>query len=396
MIYQIGTATVSRKNVRKFWLKLHLAIALTAGLILVILGLTGSCNVFYFELGEFGLPVPIATQSSQPTLDDIMETVKSANPQRSGSWVMVLPGYQSDYLWVGYPKPDETKDELFAPLEILVDPYSGNIVSEHFWGQTFLSLIYELHADFLTGKFGADVGEIGFKIVSFFGAFLFISCLSGIYLWWPRGGKLKQALTVKLGSSPQRFYFDLHKTAGIYGSALLLFIAFTGFVFGYDNYVKPLVSFFSPVKPDHLKEPKLNSNITGGQPISIVQAVAVADKVFPNAELRGISTPDGKEGVYMVAKRQAGEANRRRPRSKVWIDQYSGMVLAVQDPNRFTTGETFFNLLWPLHDGQVLGIAGRILWCVSGFAPLILYVTGILRWMQKRTAKKLMYSGLNP
>jgi uncharacterized iron-regulated membrane protein len=91
----------------------------------------------------------------------------------------------------------------------------------------------------------------------------------------------------------------------------------------------------------------------------------------------------------MVAKKQAGEANSRAPRSKVWIDQYSGRVLAIQNPSEFTAGGTLFNLMWPLHDGQVLGLPGRILWCIVGFAPLVLYVTGILRWLQKRRAKRL-------
>jgi uncharacterized iron-regulated membrane protein len=380
----------SRKNIRKFWLNLHLTIALTVGLVFVVLGLTGSCNVFYYELGELGLPaLPSASQVQARSLDDIMQTVKTAHPQRTGGWSMVLPGYRSDYVWVEYPKPEETITELFAPLEIVVDPYSGKIVSEHFWGRTLTSLIYELHADFLTGKIGVEIGKVGVKVVCFFGVFLFASCLSGLYLWWPRGGKFKNALTIKSHSSRQRFYYDLHKTIGFYSSAVLLIIAFTGcFAFGYKDYIKPLVNYFSFVKADHLKNPTLKSTIPdSAQPIPIAHAVAIADQVFPGAELRGIGTPNGKEGVYMVAKRQAGEANRKRPRSKVWIDQYSGKVLAVQDPGKFTAGETFLNLLWPLHDGQVFGLPSRILWCVAGFAPLVLYITGILRWLQKRRAK---------
>lgn len=382
-----------RKNIRKFWLSMHLMIALTVGFVFVILGLTGSCNVFYNELGELGLPaLPSASQAQPRSLDDIMQTVKAAHPQRTGSWNMILPGYQSDYVWVNYLKPEETKNELFAPLQILVDPYSGKIVSEHFWGRTLPSLIYEVHADFLAGKLGVEIGKAGFKLVCVFGIFLFIACLSGLYLWWPRGGKFKNALTIKPRSSSQRFYFDLHKTTGFYSSALLLVIAFTGFAFNRnynDDYIKPLVKCFSTIKKDHLKDPELKSTVMDfAQPISIAQAVAVAEQVFPGAELRGIGTPNGKEGVYMVAKRQAGEANRKHPRSKVWIDQYSGKVLAVQDPGKFSAGETFLNLMWPLHDGQVFDLPSRILWCIVGFAPLILYITGILRWLQKRRAKQ--------
>ncbi|NOT84458.1 MAG: PepSY domain-containing protein [Methylococcaceae bacterium] len=379
----------SRKKIRKFWLNVHLLLAMMFGFVFVILGLTGSCNVFYSELGELGLPAIANQNQTQPrSLDDIMQTIKAAHPQRTGAWAIVLPGYLSDYLWVEYPKPEETQDELFAPLEILVNPYTGELVKQHFWGRTLISLIYELHADLVMGKISKEMGEIGFKVVCFFGIFLMVSCLSGLYLWWPRGGKLKQAVTIKPHASPERFYFDLHKTTGFYSAIVLLILAFTGFAFSYKDYITPLVQVFSSVKKDHLKNPTLKSTVIEyGQPISIAQAIAVADQVFPGAELRGIGTPEGKDGVYMVAKRQAGETNRKRPRSKVWIDQYSGKVLAVQDPNQFTAGETFMNVLWPLHDGQILGLPGRILWCLVGFAPLVLYVTGILRWLQKRRAK---------
>ncbi|OHX36442.1 PepSY-associated TM helix domain-containing protein [Methylomonas sp. MS20] len=373
------------KNLRKFWLNLHLMLALSVGFVFVIFGLTGSFNIFYYELNELGLPAIKQSSQDLRSLDDVMQTVKAANPQRNGGWAIVLPGYLSDYLWIEYPKPEETQDELFAPLEILVNPYTSEIIDQHFWGQTLFSLIYELHADFMMGKIGKEVGELAFKVVCFFGVFLFISCLSGLYLWWPRTGKFKQALSIKPNASRERYYFDLHKITGFYSSVLLLILAFTGFAFSYKDYVTPLVSVFSPIKKNHLKNPPLKSEVLDSvSPISIAQAVAIADQVFPGAELRGVNTPDGKEGVYMVAKRQAGEANRKRPRSKVWIDQYSGAVLAVQDPNQFTAGETFMNILWPLHDGQILGLTGRILWCLVGFAPLILYITGILRWLQKR------------
>ncbi|WP_426994243.1 PepSY-associated TM helix domain-containing protein [Methylomonas sp. CM2] len=373
------------KTRRRFWLNVHLTLALTVGFVFVILGLTGSCNIFYSELNELGLSAVNPSNQIPRSLDDVMQTVKAAHPQRTGAWSIVLPGYLSDYLWVNYREPEETKNELFAPLQILVDPYSGKITEEHFWGQTVLSLIYELHADFILGKIGKEIGEVAFKVVCFFGVFLCISCLSGLYLWWPRGGKFKQALSIKHNASRERYYFDLHKTVGFYSAALLLILAFTGLAFSYKDYITPVVSVFSPIKKDHLKNPPLKSSvIDSARSISITQAVAIADQVFPGAELRGVNTPDGKEGSYMVAKRQAGEANRKRPRSKVWIDQYSGAVLAVQDPNQFTAGETFMNILWPLHDGQILGLTGRILWCFVGFAPLILYITGILRWLQKR------------
>ncbi|MDP2178897.1 PepSY-associated TM helix domain-containing protein [Methylicorpusculum sp.] len=379
-----------RRRFRSFWLTVHLYVALTIGFVFVILGLTGSFNVFIYELEELGLPQVRHEVNAQPrSLDEIMQTVKATHPEKKGKWSLLMPNYGNDYLWVEYPKPVETADELYAPFRVLIDPYSGRIIAESYWGQTLWTLIYEVHASFLTGKLGAEIGQIGFNTICFLGLFLFISTLTGLYLWWPRWGKFKKAVTIKRGASPERFYFDLHKTTGFYSSIILLILAFTGFSFSYVDYIKPLIRSFSAVKEKHLEEPDVKSKvIDNAKPLSIARAVAQADTVFPDAELRGVETPDGKEGVYSISKRQSGEANHRWSRSKVWIDQYSGKVLAVQDPNKFTAGETFINVLWPLHTGEALGLAGRILWCVMGFAPLVLYVSGIIRWLQKHRAKK--------
>lgn len=387
---KIEQALFSQKNIRKFWLNVHLTLALTIGFFFVILGLTGSVNVFVDELEELGLPPVRHAAHAQPrALDEIMQTVSAAHPDKKGKWSLLLPGYGNDYLWLEYPKPMETADEFYAPFRVLVDPYSGEIISENYWGRTLWTSIYQIHASLLTARLGVKIGRFGFDTVCFFGLFLFISALTGLYLWWPRRGKFKKSVTIKRGASPERFYFDLHKTTGFYSSIILLILAFTGFSFSYVDYIKPLIRSFSAVKEKHLEEPDVKSKvIDNAQPLSIARAVAQADSIFPDAELRGVSTPDGKEGVYCISKRQSGEANHRWSRSKVWIDQYSGKVLAVQDPNQFTAGETFLNLMWPLHSGEALGLTGRILWCVIGLAPLVLYATGILRWLQKRRAAK--------
>jgi uncharacterized iron-regulated membrane protein len=380
-----------RQRFRRFWLTVHLYIGLTIGVVFVILGLTGSFNVFNYELEELGLPQVQYEANTRPRpLDEIMQAVKDAHPEKKGKWSLLLPNYGNDYLWAEYPKPVETADELYAPFRVLIDPYSGKITAESYWGRTLWTLIYQIHASLLTARLGVKIGQFGFDTVCFLGLLLFISALTGLYLWWPRWGKFTKAVTIKPGASLERFYFDLHKTTGFYSSIILLILAFTGFSFSYGDYIKPLIRSFSNVKEKHLEEPEVKSVVIGNtKPLSIARAVAISGTIFPDAELRGVETPNGEEGVYVITKKQSGEANHRWSRSKVWIDQYNGKVLAVQDPNKFTAGETFLNLMWPLHSGEAFGLAGRILWCVIGLVPLVLYVTGLLRWLQKRKAKRL-------
>lgn len=387
---------VSRRvKARQWWVTLHRWIALSLGFLFVLLGLTGSVNVFHWELEEWGLPAPETRPSNE---ENLPLNVAATNLDREypqlrdqGHWLLFMPGYERDYIWAIHLKPLKSGDEVFAPLRVQLNPSTGDIVAEHVWGQTPWTLIYSLHASLLSGEiWGRQIGIIGFKTVCFLGLFLLISAATGIYLWWPRTGKFLKALSFKRGASAIRFHFDLHRVVGFFGSGILIILAFTGFSFGWHDYLKPMVALVSPVQAMHFHDPEGLKSIPrpGAEPISIEHAVAVADRIFPDAELRWIATPDGPEGVYAVEKRQPGEANRRRPRSKIWLDQYSGEVLAIEDPKQFTAGETFFNLMWPLHNGEFLGLPSRILWCAAGFVPLVLYVTGITLWLRKRRARR--------
>lgn len=385
-----------RKSLRQFWLNVHLYIALSVGFIFVIFGLTGSINIFHWELEELGLPEVRHERYEKPlALDSIMEKVRKRHPSRQGQWNLYMPGYERDYLWLWYPKPEEYAGRLFKPFGVVVNPYTGDLVEEHFWGETVWTFVYQLHATLLAARyFEADNARVVAKIVSILGLFFMASILSGFYLWWPSSGRFGQAIRFKRKAGSARLIYDVHKLTGLSCMVVLFLTAFTGFSFRYKDFLKPIVSQFSTVNSIHHQDPKgLKSNPKAGrQPISIKEAITIADSVFPYAELRWLATPNDLEGVYAVEKKQAGEANSRRPRSKVWIDQYDGRVLAVEDPNLFTAGETFFNLIWPLHNGEAFGLPGRIVWCMTGLAPLLLYVTGILRWLQKRQAKRLSRS----
>jgi uncharacterized iron-regulated membrane protein len=112
-------------------------------------------------------------------------------------------------------------------------------------------------------------------------------------------------------------------------------------------------------------------------------------RVYPEAILRWIETPENQEGTYRIMLYQQGEASFRFPKTMVWINQYSGAVLSTRNPRQEHLGDMFMNCLHPLHNGEIAGMTGRLLVFISGFIPVILYVTGVIRWLQKRRAKRL-------
>ena len=62
--------------------------------------------------------------------------------------------------------------------------------------------------------------------------------------------------------------------------------------------------------------------------------------------------------------------------------------MAVRDPRRSTTSDSIWRWMHPLHSGEGFGLAGRLLVCASGVLPLLLALTGLLRWRAKRQAMR--------
>lgn len=376
-----------RASLWTFWLKVHLYLGLFVGPVLVLIGLTGSLLVFYQAIDELLNPGLLTTQGTGAVrpLDEIVAAAQARHPEKKGPYSLVLPRHAQGTLiaWYEIPTGRAGTSEW---LQVLIDPYTANVLGERFWGQCLISVIYKLHYTLLL----KSAGEV---TVGVLGLFLLLSIGTGIYIWWPlfwppRWGRLRQAFGIKRGAPPVRFHFDLHKTSGIYSALILLVIAFSGVYMIFPEYIKPIVGFFSPVTQE--PEPK-SIHWPGAAPISVDLAVAIADRVFPDAELKEVALSEGPEGVYIVTKRQPQEVRKSWGESQVWIGLYTGEVLAIRDPKKNTGGDTFLGWQFPLHNGEALGLPGRIVVFISGFVPLILYVTGLQLWLKRRRSKKISW-----
>ena len=138
------------------------------------------------------------------------------------------------------------------------------------------------------------------------------------------------------------------------------------------------------------EEPKdlKSAPIAGQPPLGLDAVAAIANKVFPDGKLHSIISSEGSEGVYVVGKQANDEPNRCGTYRNVTIDQYKGQVLHVQDRANLPPEKLFLNGNIPLHCGEAFGNIGRAFIMLMGFVPLILYVTGFLRWRQKRRARR--------
>ena len=160
-------------------------------------------------------------------------------------------------------------------------------------------------------------------------------------------------------------------------------LTITGIALEIPEYANPLISCFSPLQTLS----KSTSNFSNQPRISLDKAVDIAKQQFPDARLCWIETPSGNLGSYRINLRQANEPSQRFPKTNVWIDQYSGDILNINNPRNFSKGDSAISWFHPLHSGEAFSMTGRLLVFISGLCCPILFVTGVLRWLQKRCAK---------
>lgn len=135
--------------------------------------------------------------------------------------------------------------------------------------------------------------------------------------------------------------------------------------------------------------PDIHSHFEDGKiRIALDVVASIAGKRYPDAKLRWLETPADANGSYFLRHYQPGEPSERFPKTLLWIDQYSGEILAERDPFAEKFGDTFLNWMHPLHSGEIAGLTGRIVVLICGIVPCVLYVTGFTRWQQKRKLRR--------
>ncbi|MGR8932169.1 MAG: PepSY-associated TM helix domain-containing protein [Gammaproteobacteria bacterium] len=275
---------------------------------------------------------------------------------------------------------------------VLVDPYTAEVKGVQlwhpkgrFWERPLVSFIMNLHWCLLLG----ETGEI---IVGVLAVLSLISVLTGLIVWWPLTGNFKQALALKHKAGAARFNFDLHKTVGFYSTLVLLPVLFSGVYFNLPDQVNTLVRQFSALERRHawngISAELRSSNPDGRQALAPGQIESVVRQHYPDGKLWMIQPPAKPDDVYLAWQRGIDALSPFVGYRDIAIDPYDGQILRVHEAGTGCAGDVLLGWQWSLHSGHAFGWPGRILVLVAGLACPLLFVTGVLRWLQKLKAKR--------
>lgn len=371
---------------RPYWLKLHLWLGLALGLWLSLIGLTGALLGFYYELEEWAHPAHF-TVAAQPG----GEAAYRPWGEIDAAAKSVLPaGAQTGFAF--YPRTDTSAYWLMADVPVaggtdnwhaFVDPYTARALGawrvkahDEWYAREFFSFVFDLHYQLLLPW------EIGGVAVGIIALATLLSLAVGVYLWWPRRGKWRQALTFKRGASGKRFVYDLHNLSGVYLLPVLVAVLLSGVYFNLPDPFFGAVRVFSPATQNRYQL-KSAPPAPGAQAIGLARAMQIVRARYPEGRFDWLYNPDAPDSTYTVCAKEVRSVSAWADRRCVNVDRYSGAILHVTAAGANTGGNTFVAWQWPLHSGAAFGLPGRILVLLSGLALPVLFVTGVLRWRHK-------------
>lgn len=377
---------------RKFWRQVHLWLGLAFGLVLAIIGLTGSVLVFTHEIDVALNPnlyrAEFAPDAIIKSMDEIVAAAKRAAPPGWQWGGLYLPQEKNlNYMaGFGYSEPTAAPEEAVS-LNIAVNPFTAEAVGRrvfyHAWNpfrHCFVGFFFKLH-------YALFLQDFGVVLVGAVAALLVISPLTGLILWWPLDGKWHRVLTIKRRASAARFNHDLHQSIGFYTVVVLLVLLTSGIYLNLPEQFGWLVERFSPLTPDPAMPPVSTRLNPGSGKLETTLRKIQAD--YPGGRLNFISFFKDNPDVFNVCYSEVPELRSHVLDTRcLLIDRDSGKALQVRDPAHGSGGDVFLQWQFPLHSGQVFGWTGRILVFLTGLACPVLFITGLVRWLQKQRAKQ--------
>jgi uncharacterized iron-regulated membrane protein len=378
-------------NLRKTIHKTHLILGLTSGLVVFVVSITGCLLAFEKEIKGLN-------QSWKKT--EIQEGAFLPPSKLKPLGDALYPGRTIH--GIAYGKKNETAEIVFFEREPLfyrtlyVNPYNGELVKDKNQAKDFFRVI-------LMGHYQLWLPEkIGQPIVAWSALIFVVMLISGIKLWWPRGKRpVAESFKIKWAAKLRRKFFDMHSVLGFYASAIILLLALTGMVWGFQWFSKTAYKAMGGKKELAYTHP-LSDSTRADHTFDADQA---ADWLFYKVIE---AYPEGSHVEIHFPEENNHEAlfAHVNPSHYTWWQTdyiyYDRYTLAEMESNNIwgklkdaNTADKIRRMNYDIHIGAIAGLPGKIIVFLASLIAASLPVTGFVFWRIKTREKKKFLKEMN-
>lgn len=370
-----------KRNFRYIVWRMHLWLGLASGLIVCFLGITGCILAFEREISNATQPYRFVQVQNKALLPpSALKTIanKALPHKHNPHSISYEPGKAAQAVYY-----NADPEYYFI---VYLNPYTGEVLKVKDMDADFFRVVTMGHYYMWLPP------EIGQPIVASATLIFVVMLISGLILWWPRNkAAAKQRFSLKLNAKWRRVNYDLHNVLGFYMTWVIIFIAFTGLVWGFQWFAKSVywvssggkqqVAFYEP-ESDTTKLAEHNN----------------VDKIWhkTQAQLPGFT---GSIDVHIPEDNKAAIEVAINPDTYTYwktdylfYDQYTLKEIPVKHIygklQNATTADKIARMNYDIHVGAIAGLTGKF---IAFFASLIaasMPVTGVIIWWGRRKKQR--------
>lgn len=344
--------------------KLHKILGLSFALILLIIAATGCILIFTEELN---LHQHSTVEPSAEIIDyrfALANFIESYPGSRIRSiYIPRIAGEAADTKsWLVFMERPEHAGRWVGEL----DPYAGQIVSEHAYESTLFRWIFALHTGTLFGR----LGGVLFWVAAFS---LFLSGISGFWIYRKAISKL---FNFKFLKRSWRKPVMVHSIVGTWSLVFIILMSATGAFLMY-LVVPPKLREATPISPTR------SEAIIKLADLGV--AHAIVSKAVPQAKIVNISFKFVEEGepqiIYTLLDRSALPWNKW---SRVYLNGDTGLIQSIEQPNEATLYRRFVMTVVTLHFGFYGSELTQSVYFIFGILIFTLPISGLFIWLKRR------------
>ena len=355
--------------------KIHLWLGFVSGIIVAFLGITGCMLAFQHEIEQVTNPYQFVAVQKKPVLPPsrFQEIAVLALPEkhihgiayREPGKAIVATFYSEDYYYLVY-----------------LNSYSGEVIKVKDMSRDFFRFIVNGHFYLWLPP------RIGQPIVASATLIFVIMLITGIILWWPRSSRFsKQTFSVKWVNADRK-KLDLHRVLGFYASWILIFITFTGLVWGFQWFARSTYWLASGGKQmTEFYMPAVDSISAQRSAIPAVDVLwQRMSKEYPSVKMLEVHIPENDSSAIEVAANPDDKTYWKADYR--YFDQYTLEEIEVTHIygklSNTTVADKIARMNYDIHVGAIAGLAGKILAFCASLMAASLPVTGFLIWRSRR------------
>ena len=355
-------------RLRGLWFSIHKWIGIGLAVLIIPIALTGSALVWHDWLDETVNPQRYEVKSGEAALTPSAYAVAAQGALAPGEQVMSIryPEHGGGPILITAAQAPQPGEGRPARTNIWLDPADGRVLDKASSDAGLVRVFHVLHGSLMVPGWGRT-------IVGWVGVFMFLSCLTGLWLWWPVTGSVKRGFRWKRQNSTNA---NLHHQMGFWIALPLAMLSFTGFWISFPS----LFSTFEASQPGKARAgpPPDRARALRARPLARTaltpEAALTAAQPHATGPLVTVTWPTDQAPEWKIAYERAGGP------AEVEVTDATGAVKAPRPPRP----ETNARLMRRLHDGTGMGLVWQIVIFIGGIIPALLAVTGLVMWWRSR------------